>query len=501
MAVAVSELWLPHEQFPDAGDLLEWDEGSFGDGLLRLYWGPQFGPGSERILNQPEVISNLPGLGLTPNGGLPARTLSGTSYYTWEDSYRTEIKNQLTWFLLAQYTSTVNSFTLGDVQAEGAGYNHGLYVDSSGFPRFFVKTAGAGTAAVGSSSVASAGLALHVGTYDGTNIRLYFKGRLEGTAAKTGNVDTTAFATVLNRWAGAAGQTAGHFVVGGVANRCWSADEVQERALRFASVFGHRIWVPVSVSSSAVDGTASGATVTATASLIPGTATGQINATAAGVTLTVTSSLTAGAATGQRNATAAGQTLTATASLIAGSASGQANATASGQTLTATASLVPGTATGQQNATASGQTLTAAASLIPGTATGGNAGTAAGATLTATATLIPGTATGQQNATAPGVTLTAGVSLIAGSASAANDATASGVVIQAAASFIAGTATGNAGATAAGATMTATVTFIAGGAYGPTLTSTPGFRAVGRRPMFTARIGPDGRSLPRRRAS
>lgn len=260
-----------------------------------------------------------------------------------------------------------------------------------------------------------------------------------------------------------------------------------------------RIVVPMG--TAAAGATAPGTTLTATASLIPGTATGQINATAAGVTLTVTSSLTAGAATGQQNATATGQTLTATASLIAGSASGQANATASGQTLTATASLVPGAATGQQNATASGQTLTATASLIPGTATGGNAGTAAGATLTATASLIPGAATGQQNATAPGVTLTAGVSLIAGSASAANDATASGVVIQATASFIAGTATGNAGGTAAGATMTATVTFIAGGAYGPTLASTPGFRVVGRKPMFTARIGPDGRSLPRRRAS
>lgn len=198
---------------------------------------------------------------------------------------------------------------------------------------------------------------------------------------------------------------------------------------------------------------------------------------------------------------AAGTTNTATASLIAGTATGQQNATASGSTSVATASLTSGAATGQTNATATGQTMAAAASLIAGSASGAAAGTASGVTVAAAASLIAGAASGQVNATAAGVTLTAGASLIAGSAAAANEGTAQGVVIQAAALFIAGSATGDADATAAGQTMTATVTLIAGGAYGPSLAGTPGFRAARRAPMFTARIGADGRTLPRRRAS
>lgn len=74
------------------------------------------------------------------------------------------------------------------------------------------------------------------------------------------------------------------------------------------------------------------------------------------------------------NNTAAGVTITTTASLIAGTASGVSAGTASGATITATTSLIAGSATGQANATASGVTITATASVTAGTASGGAGG-------------------------------------------------------------------------------------------------------------------------------
>lgn len=70
---------------------------------------------------------------------------------------------------------------------------------------------------------------------------------------------------------------------------------------------------------------------------------------------------------------APGATLTAAATLVAGSAEGSAEGTASGVTLTAAASLVAGSATG--DAAAAGATLTSAATLVAGSANGVIAGT------------------------------------------------------------------------------------------------------------------------------
>jgi hypothetical protein len=81
--------------------------------------------------------------------------------------------------------------------------------------------------------------------------------------------------------------------------------------------------VGVHTASGGTDGTANGVTLTATASLIPGSAEGSSGSTANGATLTATASLITGSASGEANVTASGVTLTATASLIAGSASGQ----------------------------------------------------------------------------------------------------------------------------------------------------------------------------------
>jgi hypothetical protein len=116
---------------------------------------------------------------------------------------------------------------------------------------------------------------------------------------------------------------------------------------------------------------------------------------------------------------AAGVTLTASASLIAGAASGASGATAAGATLTASAALLAGAAAGQVNAAAAGVTLTAASSLVVGSASGEGAGVAAGVVVAAAASLLAGSASGQQAAEAAGVTLVASSSLLRGSATGA----------------------------------------------------------------------------------
>ncbi len=117
--------------------------------------------------------------------------------------------------------------------------------------------------------------------------------------------------------------------------------------------------------------TASGVTVTAAASLVAGTASGQIAASASGATVVGAASLVAGSGTGQSAATAAGVTLAGAASLLAGSAAGQGTSVAPGVTISTTAALFPGSASGQFGATAAGVTLSAAVSVRPGTATNG----------------------------------------------------------------------------------------------------------------------------------
>ncbi len=198
--------------------------------------------------------------------------------------------------------------------------------------------------------------------------------------------------------------------------------------------------------------------------LIGGFVASSSGATANGQTLTATASLTAGSATGQSNATASGQTLTATASLVAGTAF--AGASAAGQTLTATASLIAGGTSA--TSAASGQTLTATASFIPGSASGGGSATAAGQTLTATGSLITGTA--GADSLAAGAVFTSFASLLEATGSASSSAPAQ--ILVATASLVPGSASGTANQTVTGQTLTAAAQFFPGGAFGPS-TGTP----------------------------
>lgn len=212
------------------------------------------------------------------------------------------------------------------------------------------------------------------------------------------------------------------------------------------------------------DDTADGVTMTAAASLIPGSASAVRSPTQAGATLTAAASLIAGLATGQTNITADGVLVSAAASLIPGAASGVQNPTAAGQTLVAAASLIPGAASGVRSPTAAGQVLTAAASLIAGAASSGTSGTADGVTMVAAASLVAGSASGVRNATAPGATMTAGASMVAGAASAVRSHTQAGVTLSAAASLIAGAASADNSAVAPGALLTAGASLLPGAA-------------------------------------
>lgn len=126
-----------------------------------------------------------------------------------------------------------------------------------------------------------------------------------------------------------------------------------------------------SVVVGAADGSASGATLTGTSTLTPGSAQGTAAGTAPGATVTGASSLSAGSATGGSGAvdgSAAGATLTGPGSLSAGSASGTAPGTAPGMNLSGASSLSAGGASGTANASAPGVTLTGASDLSSGSA-------------------------------------------------------------------------------------------------------------------------------------
>jgi hypothetical protein len=139
-------------------------------------------------------------------------------------SIRSAITNQLTWFGVFDFTATQSQFLLGDVEAGGAGYNSGLYVNAAGNPGFFVKVGGTGYFAIGSTALAGAGIVSYVGLWNGSFAQVRLNGVTDGgtgpvTAA--GTLDSGAFGFQLNRWNAGNGQT-GRAFVGGVANRMWS---------------------------------------------------------------------------------------------------------------------------------------------------------------------------------------------------------------------------------------------------------------------------------------
>ncbi len=226
------------------------------------------------------------------------------------------------------------------------------------------------------------------------------------------------------------------------------------------------------VAAGGSDATAPGATVVASALLVPGAATAAsavVGATlvasaalvagaaaaasaANGATLAAAASLVAGA--GAAASTAPGATATATVGLLAGTAT--AASAAPGSTVGAIASLLAGSATGTGDGAATGATLATVASVIAGQATA--ASTASGAAVSGTVSIIPGAAAGHYTAAA--ATLTIGAALVPGAATAASQA--AGATVSAAVSLIPGDAYDSSAATAAGAIIDATAILLPG---------------------------------------
>lgn len=123
-------------------------------------------------------------------------------------------------------------------------------------------------------------------------------------------------------------------------------------------------------------------------------AVGSVDATATGATLTGTATMIPGAASGEQNAVAPGATLSGSGSILPGAASGEAagDATAPGAVLVGNGQIVPGAAEGQQDASAPGAVLTGSSSLQPGAASGDLDATAPGATLVGGGQFVPGNA-------------------------------------------------------------------------------------------------------------
>lgn len=137
--------------------------------------------------------------------------------------------------------------------------------------------------------------------------------------------------------------------------------------------------------NSSTNASATGSTVTDTASIVAGTPSAGVSLN--GTTITATASIVAGTANAGTGAGATGATITDTASIIAGTPS--ASVPAPGSTITVNASIVAGSV--HIDAVPAGVTLTATASIIPGTAsTGSQDASANGAIIVVLSSIVAG---------------------------------------------------------------------------------------------------------------
>jgi hypothetical protein len=197
-------------------------------GAVAIDWA---NPITRGLLN---VIDGVSGRDLLAGGPTSDSTIRGvgssgvgeqfsTSAYSIFPCQRSQISDKCTYFLLTDFDSAGNSFLFGDVEAGNVGYNAGLYSNGTNF-NFFVKTGGSGTSATSATSAIPVKNLRFGGTYDGANIRIYINGTVDGSAAKTGNVDAGSFSLNLNRWNGTSGH-AGRTYLGLRWSRALSAAE------------------------------------------------------------------------------------------------------------------------------------------------------------------------------------------------------------------------------------------------------------------------------------
>lgn len=244
--------------------------GGLASGLLRLW---NFaGLEHDSVAGAPPTSSISTSFVPGPAG--VGREISATKYTLWDDDYRAQITNKLTWFYYGRLPTFQNGVLLGNAQPGGVGYNSMLYGGASGQAVLFLKTAGSGSSVNHHLDSRVLGDVAIVGTYDGATMRIYVNGVESTTStAKTGNVDTTDFDTTLNRWNATSAQ-GGLAYLGGVSNRVWSASEAGEFYKNPWQLFApQQIWVPVSAGGPVTHATtgalaASGATIAGSAAHI-----------------------------------------------------------------------------------------------------------------------------------------------------------------------------------------------------------------------------------------
>jgi hypothetical protein len=357
----------------------------------------------------------------------------GASTYETFALNRSAITNQVTQFALLDYTviTGANSFIFGDVEASGAGFNAGLYTNTSNF-FFFLKTSGSSSSITSATSANTGGpLAVYpsfrlCGRYDGANLGIYVNGKSDATpVGKTGNVDASAFSLNVNRWNNA-NPCAGLLQLGLVWARALSGAEITSISDNPWQIFApsRRVWVQLGPA-------AGGGAVTGAASIAqsPQTLTGAGTVAVAGTLSKTPAAQTATTAVavaiaGTLNKTQAAQTVTTAGSVAV---SGTFNKTPAAQTLTASGTVASGV-TGTASITPTAQTVTGSGAVpIAATATvtpSAQTATTSGAVqVAATATITPAA----QTLTATG-TVVSGVVGNATITPAAQTATASGTV-------------------------------------------------------------------------
>lgn len=321
------------------------------------------------------------------------------------------------------HASDATLLCVGALTAGLAGYQGMAVVANGTTRRMFIGEASSNrynfsaTPSGGSQQIAGLGDSINslagapqvlVGVVRGTTISLYRNGTDEGggkTIASQNFSDATSCSASWNGFL-----ESGDGYVGLVAywiGRALTADEISAISANPWQLFAPRqIWVPVSAGGSA-DGTITGSTLTATASLLPGelgasgVLDGQVLTAAAsllpgdlqagtqisGAVLEASASLLPGEL--RAGSVLAGALLPAQAALLAGVLAGEGNATIDGAVLPATALLLPGVLSSTGNAQViHGETMGASVSLISGALLAGSA--LQGQTLTATAGLLPG---------------------------------------------------------------------------------------------------------------
>lgn len=290
--------------------------------------------------------------------------------------------------------------------------------------------------AVGTTTVSSVGVAIASSIIAAAGVG---SGVASGNAlaSRTVTASGTSSASAVGQTFGiAVGSSAGTTTVAGAGNALKPA-VFASSGLAAASAVGDAFvgatanGDTVSASVSIIDGTATGAALVAgqtlarSSSIVPGVGSGAASVSGVSLPTSVTQITQSGVATG--DATTAPQTVTGVSSVLPGSVSAERFGTASGAALGVSASIFEtGFASGTQNPTVDGQIMLISSIISPGNAQGGFSVSVGGEAWIVLPSLIDGIGTG--DAAVIGDTQTVTGTIIAGVATAEQEAVVDGII-------------------------------------------------------------------------